>query len=92
MAWINQDKRATAELLAPEFKLTVEKTLEYLEWEGMNYTTAPYGLMGFAEFMKEAGYISRVPGSLEEIAFENVLSVVGSRAGEESEIEKLQGR
>ncbi len=92
MAWINSNRMAAAELLAPEFKLTVEKTLEYLEWEGMNYTTAPYGLMGFAQFMKEAGYISRVPASLDEIAFENILAIVGSRAGGLSDIEKLQGR
>ena len=92
MAWINSNKTAAAELLAPEFKLSVEKTLEYLEWEGMNYTTAPYGLMGFAQFMKEAGYISRVPASLDEIAFDNILAIVGSRAGGLSDIEKLQGR
>ncbi|MDI9412854.1 MAG: ABC transporter substrate-binding protein [Bacillota bacterium] len=92
MAWINTNKQRAAELLAPEFKLSVEKTLEYLEWEGMNYTTAPYGLMGFAEFMKEAGYISKVPESLEEIAFENVLSIVGSRSGEPSDIERLQSK
>ncbi|NLJ80003.1 MAG: ABC transporter substrate-binding protein [Firmicutes bacterium] len=92
MAWINSNKEEAAEFLAPEFKLSAEKTLRYLEWEGMNYTTAPYGLMGFAQFMKEAGYISRVPASLEEIAFENVLSFVGSRAGGLSEIEMLQGR
>jgi len=58
----------------------------------MNYTTAPYGLMGFAQFMKEAGYISRVPASLDEIAFDNILAIVGSRAGGLSDIEKLQGK
>ncbi|MFY9526614.1 MAG: ABC transporter substrate-binding protein [Firmicutes bacterium] len=92
MAWINQNKQAAAELLAPEFQLSVEKTLEYLEWEGMNYTTAPYGLMGFAEFMYEAGYISKVPESLADIAFDNVLALIGQRAGEMSELEKLQGK
>ncbi|NLK07515.1 MAG: ABC transporter substrate-binding protein [Firmicutes bacterium] len=90
MAWINNNKTAAAELLAPEFKLSAEKTLQYLEWEGMNYTTAPYGLMGFAEFMQEAGYINRVPNSLADIAFENILAFVGSRAGTPSDIENLQ--
>lgn len=92
MAWINSNKQQAAELLAPEFKLSPEKTLSYLEWEGMNYTTAPYGLMGFAEFMKKAGYISKTPQNLEEIAFENILATVGMRAGEPSDIERLQGK
>jgi len=26
-----------------------------MNWEGMDYTTAMYGLMEFAEFMKESG-------------------------------------
>ncbi len=56
----------------------------------MNYTTAPYGLMGFAQFMKEAGYISRVPASLDEIAFDNILAIVGSRAGGLSDIENCR--
>ena len=90
MAWINANKKAVANLLAPEFKLTPEKTMAYLTWEGMNYTTAPYGLMGFAEFMQKAGYIKKAPQQMEEIAFENVLAFVGSRAGGRSEIEKIQ--
>ncbi|HHY09084.1 MAG TPA: ABC transporter substrate-binding protein [Firmicutes bacterium] len=92
MAWINSNREEAAVLLAPKFKLSEEKTLDYLNWEGMNYTTAPYGLMGFAEFMKEAGYMSRVPESLADIAYENVLAIVGKRAGEPSEYEKLQGK
>jgi NitT/TauT family transport system substrate-binding protein len=58
----------------------------------MDYTTAPYGLLGFADFMKDAGYISRVPGDLSEIAWENLLAFVGSRAGAPSPIEELQYR
>lgn len=90
MAWINNNKEAAAELLAPEFGLTPERTLAYLNWEGMNYTSAPYGLMGFGEFMARAGYIKRAPASLTEIAFDNVLAIVGSRAGGPSEIERIQ--
>ena len=90
MAWINSNKEEAAKMLAPEFQLTPEKTLQYLTWEGMNYTTAPYGLMGFAEFMKKAGYISRVPQSIDEIAFPNMTAIIGSRGGAPSDIEKLQ--
>ncbi|HEY8391372.1 MAG TPA: ABC transporter substrate-binding protein, partial [Capillibacterium sp.] len=88
--WINCHKEEAAKLLAPEFGLTPEKTLAYPNWEGMNYTSAPYGLMGFGEFMVRAGYIKRAPASLSEIAFDNVLAIAGSRAGGASEIEQLQ--
>jgi NitT/TauT family transport system substrate-binding protein len=92
MVWINENKTEAAKLLATQFKLTPEKTLEYLNWQGMNFTSAPYGLMGFAEFMKDAGFISKVPKKLSEIATENVLAIVGSRSGGSSVYEQLQSR
>jgi len=76
----NTNKKEAAELLAPEFGLTPEKTYSYMTWPGMDYTTAPYGLLGFASFMKEAGYIDRVPEDLSDIAWENILALVGDRA------------
>lgn len=72
MAQLNQNMKKTAELLAPEFKLTPEKTYQYLTWPGMNYTTTAYGLKGFADFMKQVGYIKRSPINLNEIIWENV--------------------
>lgn len=91
-AYINEYPEKTAELLASEFKLTVKETTKYMTWPGMNFTTAPYGLMGFADFMKEAGYIKKVPGRLSDICWENLLAFVGERAGGQSAIEKLQYR
>ena len=90
MNWVNEHKEETAELLAPEFKIEKEKLLKSLTAEGVNYTTAPYGLMGFADFMKEAGYISKVPESLSEIAWENILAQVGKREGGSCTLEKIQ--
>ncbi|HOP73966.1 MAG TPA: ABC transporter substrate-binding protein [Bacillota bacterium] len=72
MAWINQNTKKAAELLAPEFKLSPEKTYKYMTWPGMEYTTRALGLMGFAKFMKEAGYIKKVPADVKEIIWENV--------------------
>ena len=92
MAWINTNKKEAADILAPEFGLTPEKTYTYMTWPGMDYTTAPYGLLGFADFMQEAGYISNAPKDLSEIAWENLLAFVGNRAGGPSPIEKLQYR
>jgi NitT/TauT family transport system substrate-binding protein len=90
MNWVNENKEETAELLAPDFKLSKEKLLEYLKADGMNYTTAPYGLMGFAEFMKQAGYISKVPEKLSYIAWENILAQIGKREGKPSVLEEIQ--
>lgn len=90
MNWVNENKEETAELLAPEFQIEKEKLLKYLTAEGVNYTTAPYGLMGFANFMKEAGYISKVPQSLSEIAWENILAQVGKREGGPCTLENIQ--
>lgn len=89
-AWLNQNMREAAQLMAGEFGLSPEQTYKYLTWPGMNYTTAPYGLLGFAAFMQKAGYIKRAPAKMSEIAWENLLAFVGDRAGEPSEIEKLQ--
>lgn len=90
MNWVNEHKEETAELLAQDFKLSKEKLLEYLKADGMNYTTAPYGLLGFAKFMKEAGYISKVPEKLSDIAWENILAQVGKREGKPSVLEEMQ--
>ncbi len=92
MTWINENTAEAAELLAPKFNLDAATTLSYLTWEGMNYTTTPYGLMGFAEFMQQAGYIQKVPAALSDLAWENVLATVGVRRGEPSALETLQYR
>jgi len=89
---VNENKDETAEILAPQFNLSVEKTKEYLNWPGMNFTTAPYGLMSFADFMQRAGYISKTPRKLSDIAWENVCAIVGQQAGEPSPLERMQYR
>jgi len=90
MNWVNENKEKTAELLASEFNIEKEKLLKYLTAEGVNFTTAPYGLMGFADFMKKAGYISKVPESLSDIAWENILAQVGKREGGPCILENIQ--
>lgn len=90
MNWVNENKEETAELLALDFKLDKGKLLEYLKADGANFTTAPYGLMGFAGFMKKAGYISKVPEKLSDIAWENILAQIGKREGKPSILEDLQ--
>ncbi len=71
-SWLNGNMEAAANLLAPEFKLTPQKTLQYLKWPGMDYTTKPYGLMEFAYFMKKAGFLKKIPQDPTEIIWENL--------------------
>ncbi|HBF35716.1 MAG TPA: ABC transporter substrate-binding protein [Firmicutes bacterium] len=71
-AWLNGNMPAAATILAPEFKLTPQKTLQYLKWPGMDYTTRAYGLMEFAYFMKRAGFLKKIPTNANEIIWENV--------------------
>lgn len=92
IAFINNNPREAAEILAPRYNISVEDTFGYLTFAGTNYCSTPYGIMGFAEFMYQQGFIDKMPGSLEEIAFENVQSAIGKRYGEKSVIENLQER
>lgn len=92
ISFINQNPEEAAAILAPTFDLDEETTLEYLTWPGMNYTTTPYGLLGFGPFMKEAGYVEKVPAQLSEVAWSNVQAAVGEASGDPSPIERLQNR
>jgi len=92
VAFINNNPQEAAVILAPLYKLSEEQTLEYINWAGNNYCTTPYGILGFVDFMKEQGYIERVPEDISEIAFENVQAAIGKRHGGLSAIEKLQLR
>lgn len=91
-SFINENPEEAARILAPTFNLDEATTLKYLTWPGMNYTTTPYGLMGFAPFMQEAGYITQLPEKLSDIAWDNVLAAVGHAQEEVSPIEALQER
>lgn len=92
VAFINNNPQEAAKILAPQYKLSEDKTLEYITWDGSNYCTTPYGILGFAEFMNKSGYISKMPENISEIAFENVQAAIGKRYGGLSSIEKLQLR
>ncbi|SHG65491.1 NitT/TauT family transport system substrate-binding protein [Thermosyntropha lipolytica DSM 11003] len=90
VAFINSQPEEAASILAPKYNLSPEKVYEYITWEGTNYCSTPYGIMAFARFMKEAGYIEKMPASISDIAFANVQAAIGKRYGEMSAIEKLQ--
>ncbi len=90
--FINENPEEAAKILAESFKLDEATTLEYITWPGMNYVTTPLGLMGFSDFMLNAGYLSKVPDSMSEIAYPNVVASIGERQGEPGVLEDLQYR
>jgi NitT/TauT family transport system substrate-binding protein len=90
--FINEKPEEAAKVLAPTFKLDEATTLKYITWPGMDYVTTPLGLLGFSEFMKNAGYISKLPASMNEIAFPNVVASVGEMQGKPGKLEALQVR
>lgn len=92
VAYINNNPREAARLLAPLYKLSEEEAFKYLTWEDTNFCTTPLGLLGFAKFMHKEGFISKAPKDLSEIAFENVQAAVGKSYGKASLLEDLQWR
>jgi NitT/TauT family transport system substrate-binding protein len=90
--FINQNPEEAATILAPSLGLDVATALEYITWPGMNYVTTPLGLMGFSDFMLDAGYLTKVPSSLGDIAFTNVLAAIGEQQGGAGVLEQLQFR
>lgn len=90
--FINQNPEEAAKILAESFKLDEATTLKYITWPGMDYVTTPLGLMGFSDFMLDAGYISKVPADMSQIAFPNVVASVGELQGKAGALEVLQTR
>ncbi len=78
VSWTERNKKEASEMLASEFNLPAEKLYEYMNWDGMEYTTAVYGLTRFAEFMEESGYISKTPVDLSELVYENILALTSA--------------
>jgi NitT/TauT family transport system substrate-binding protein len=90
--FIHENPEEAATILAPSLGLDEGTVLEYLTWPGMNYVTTPLGLMGFSDFMRDAGFLTKAPESMRDIAFSNVLAAIGENKGEPGMLETLQFR
>ncbi len=62
-AYIATDKRGAAEIFAASspVKVTVEEVMKMLDDPDTRFSTAPTGIMGFAEFLAKAGTIKAKP-------------------------------
>lgn len=92
IAFINNQPNEAAKILAPLYKMSQKECYKALTAEGTNFCSTPYGIMGFAEFMHEAGYINKLPDNIAQISFENVQAAIGKRYGTPSVTEKIQLR
>lgn len=82
VAMLNLDPAESAKVLAPEFKQSPETMKRWLTWPGMTFTSLPYGIMGWHEFMMEAGYVKKAQSSLPDVCTAQLLAWIGLQAGE----------
>lgn len=64
--------RAAAILAKVDGKVSQQSYEEYITWSGVQWEIVPQGMMRYATFMQQAGYISKVPGSVTEVTFPNL--------------------
>ena len=71
---IENDPDRAAEILSEESegKTTAADFRRFITEEGVTYTTQPSGFIEFGKVMQELGMIDKVPGSQEEIVFDNL--------------------
>jgi NitT/TauT family transport system substrate-binding protein len=71
---IESDPDRAAEILSEESggETSAEEFKRFMTEEGVAYTTQPRGFIEFAEFMQQTGLIKKVPGSQEDLVFDNL--------------------
>ena len=93
VAMLNLEPAKAAEILAPEFKQSADTMTRWLTWPGMTFTSLPYGIMGWHDFMLEAGYIRKAPRLLADICSPQLLAWIGLEGGGgKNPVQKLQDR
>lgn len=90
MQLINSRDPEAVKIIAKHEKITPEQVIEYLDWEGTNYTTTLYGVLDVAAHMAKAGYLSKEPKTMDEVTWEGASAAIGCRAGKPSILEQAQ--
>ncbi len=68
----DQPVKAAAILAAADGKVAASAYEEYITWPGVSWDIAPAGMMRYAEFMHQAGYISRIPSGVRDVTYPNL--------------------
>jgi NitT/TauT family transport system substrate-binding protein len=75
---IDDDPEGAGEILAQKSRIDPAEETRYLTGPGVSFTTEPHGYITFAEFMQSAGLIQTVPGSWQDLVFDNLKGGNGS--------------
>ena len=86
---INTNPKEAAKILSPIYKISADKTYQYLTGKDVNYSTTPYGIQRTIDFLYKYKYISKKP-KIKDISFDDLLSIIGKMNGEKTAVEKLQ--
>lgn len=76
-----EEQPSEAAALVAKASGSAESAKDFEDWmtrEGVAYTTEPQGFIAFAEFMNEIGLVKEVPGSWEDLVFDNLKGGEGS--------------
>ncbi len=72
MEFVRKNPKQTVALLSAEYQIPEADLLKYLQAPGTDYRPEVKGIKQFAAFMKQNGYIGKVPQRASEIFWENV--------------------
>ncbi len=75
---IQDDPAGVAEILARVSQIDPANEERFLTEENVYYNTAPHGFTSFGEFMQSAGLINEVPGSWQDLVYDNLKNTDGS--------------
>lgn len=93
VAMLNLDPDKAAHVLAPSLNQKPEVLARWLRWPGITYTSLPYGIMGWHEFMLDANFIKKGPSKLPDVCSNELLAWIGLQAGKDKNpVQKLQER
>jgi NitT/TauT family transport system substrate-binding protein len=76
-----EEQPSEAAALVAKASGTEASAKQFEDWmtrEGVTYSTEPQGFIAFAEFMTEIGLMKEVPGSWQDLVFDNLKGGAGS--------------
>lgn len=71
MDYMKDNRKEAVEILSRQYEMSVEEVEKNLSVEGLEYSLSIKGVDDFAGFMERNGYISKSPGSIKEIIWDD---------------------
>lgn len=70
MEYMKDNRKEAAEILSRQYEMSVEEVEKNLSMEGMEYGLSIKGVNDFSGFMERNGYISKSPGNIKDIVWD----------------------